>query len=140
MAGRIHPSAEVSAEATVGERISIWHWAQVREGARTGARCNIGKAVYVDTFVVIGDDCKIQNFATLYRGVTIGSRVFVGPHVCFTNDLYPRAVSPGWQVVASKVEDGASVGANATAVCGLTIGRTAMFAAGVRVTEGVPRP
>lgn len=138
MAGRIHPSAEVSAEATVGEGTSIWHWAQVREGARIGARCNIGKDVYVDTFVVIGDDCKIQNFATLYRGVTIGSRVFVGPHVCFTNDLYPRAVSPGWQVVATKVEDGASVGANATILCGLTIGRHAMVAAGAVVTKDVP--
>src|SRR5437773_8176792 len=135
MAGRIHPSAEVSAEANVGEGTSIWDWAQVREGARIGARCNIGKDVYVDTFVVIGDDCKIQNFATLYRGVTIGSRVFVGPHVCFTNDLYPRAVSPGWQVVATKVEAGASVGATAAAVCGLTLGRNAVVAAAAGVTR-----
>src|SRR5207249_8938182 len=138
MAGRIHPSAEVSAEATVGEGTSIWHWAQVREGARIGARCNIGKDVYVDTFVVIGDDCKIQNFATLYRGVQVGNRVFVGPHVCFTNDLYPRAVSPDWQVVPTSVEDGASIGANATILCGITIGRNAMVGAGAVVTKDVP--
>src|SRR5207244_10160712 len=88
--------------------------------------------------VVIVDDCKIQNFSALCRGVTIGSRVFVGPLVCFTNDLCPRAVSPGWQVVATKVEDGASVGANATVLCGLTIGRNAMVAAGAVVTKDVP--
>ena len=138
MAARIHPSADVSAQARVGEGSSVWHWAQVREGARIGLRCNIGKDVYVDTSVVIGNDCKIQNFATLYRGVTIGNRVFVGPHACFTNDLYPRAVSPDWQVVPTKVEDGASVGANATILCGLTIGRNAMVAAGAVVTKDVP--
>ena len=137
MAGRIHPSAEVSAEATVGEGTSIWHWAQVREGARIGARCNIGKDVYVDTFVVIGDDCKIQNFATLYRGVTIGSRVFVGPHVCFTNDLYPRTdrhvVYP-----RTRVEDFASIGSNATVVGGVTIHGHSIVGAGAVVTRDVP--
>src|SRR5437867_9427246 len=138
MAARIHPSADVSAQARVGEGSSVWHWAQVREGARIGLRCNIGKDVYIDTTVIIGNDCKIQNFATLYRGVTIGNRVFVGPHACFTNDLYPRAVSPDWQVVPTKVEDGASVGANATILCGLTIGRNAMVAAGAVVTKDVP--
>ena len=138
MPPRIHPTAEVSSEAVVGEGTSIWHWVQVRERARIGARCNIGKDVYVDTDVVVGDDCKIQNFATLYRGLTVGNRVFIGPHVCFTNDLYPRAVSPDWQVVPTKVEDGASIGANATILCGLTIGRNAMVAAGAVVTKDVP--
>ena len=130
MAARIHPTAEVSPQAVVGEGTSIWHWAQVREGARIGARCNIGKDVYIDTNVTVGDDCKIQNFATLYHGLTVGNRVFIGPHACFTNDLYPRAVSPDWQVVPTKVEDGASIGANATVLCGVTIGRNAMVAAG----------
>ena len=138
MGSRIHPTAEVSADASVGDGTSIWHWVQVREGARIGRRCTIGKDVYIDAAVVVGDECKIQNFATLYRGVTIGDRVFIGPHACFTNDAYPRAVSPDWKVVPTKVEDGASVGANATILCGLTIGRNAMVAAGAVVTKDVP--
>jgi len=138
MATRIHPTADVSSEASVGEGTSIWHWAQVREGARIGSNCNIGKDVYIDVDVIIGDRCKIQNFATLYRGVTLGSRVFVGPHACFTNDPYPRAVSPDWQVVPTKVEDGASVGANTTILCGITIGQNAMIAAGAVATKDVP--
>ena len=138
MGSRIHPTAEVSADAAVGDGTSIWHWVQVREGARIGRRCTIGKDVYIDAAVVVGDECKIQNFATLYRGVTLGDRVFIGPHACFTNDAYPRAVSPDWKVVPTKVEDGASVGANATILCGLTIGRNAMVAAGAVVTKDVP--
>ncbi len=138
MATRIHPTAEVSSRAIVGEGTSIWHGAQIREGARVGARCNIGKDVYIDMDVVVGDDCKIQNFATLYHGLTVGNRVFIGPHACFTNDLYPRSVSPDWQVVPTKVEDGASIGANATILCGVTIGRNAMVAAGAVVTKDVP--
>lgn len=138
MASRIHPSAEVSSEATIGEGTSIWHWVHVRERARIGRNCNIGKDVYIDADVVIGDDCKIQNFATLYRGLTVGRKVFIGPHVCFTNDAYPRALSPDWQVIPTMVEDGASIGANATILCGITIGRNAMVGAGAVVTRDVP--
>ena len=138
MSSRIHPTADISPNAQIGKDTSIWHWAQVREGARIGEQCNIGKDVYIDSAVVVGDDCKIQNFATLYRGVTIGNRVFVGPHACFTNDVYPRAVSPDWKIVPTKVEDGASIGANATILCGLTVRRFAMVAAGAVVTKDVP--
>lgn len=138
MATRIHPTADVSPEAVVGEGTSVWLWVHIREGARIGARCVLGKDVYVDKDVVVGDDCKIENFATLYHGLTIGNRVFVGPHACFTNDKYPRAVSPDWQVVPTQVDDGASIGANATVVCGVTVGRHAMVAAGAVVTKDVP--
>jgi len=138
MTARIHATAEVSPDASIGDGTAIWHWVQVREGARIGRRCKIGKDVYIDTAVVVGDDCKIQNFAMLYRGVTIGDRVFIGPHACFTNDLYPRASSSDWEIVPTKVEDGASVGANATILCGLTIGKNAMVAAGAVVTKDVP--
>jgi UDP-2-acetamido-3-amino-2,3-dideoxy-glucuronate N-acetyltransferase len=139
MAGvRVHETADVSPEAAIGEGTSVWHWVQIREGARVGRRCNIGKDVYIDAAVVVGDDCKIQNFATIYRGVTVGNRVFIGPHACFTNDMYPRALSPDWQVEQTKVEDGASIGANATIICGITIGRNAMVAAGAVVTKDVP--
>jgi len=138
MVARIHATADVSGEASVGDETHVWHWAQIREGARVGRHCTIGKDVYIDVGVSIGDNCKIQNFATLYRGVEVANRVFVGPHVCFTNDVYPRAVSPDWQVVATKVEDEASIGANATILCGITIGRCAMVAAGAVVTKDVP--
>jgi len=138
MSTRVHPTAEVSASALLGDGTQIWHWAQVREGARIGRDCRLGKDVYVDVDVVIGDECKIQNFAALYKGVTLGDRVFIGPHACFTNDPYPRAVSPKWQVVSTKVDDGASIGANATILCGITIGRDAMVAAGAVVTKDVP--
>ena len=138
MARQIHPSADVSPEAEIGDGTSIWHWAQVREGAHIGRNCNIGKDVYIDAGVVVGDLCKIQNFATLYKGLRVGNRVFIGPHACFTNDTYPRAVNPDWQVVPTTVEDGASIGANATILCGLTIGRNAMVAAGAVVTKNVP--
>lgn len=138
MAPRIHPTAEVSPQAAVGDGSSIWHWVQIRERARVGRNCTIGKDVYVDFDVVVGDDCKIENFATLYHGLTVGNRVFIGPHVCFTNDTYPRAVSPDWRAVPTHVEDGASIGANATILCGVTIGRNAMVAAGAVVTRDVP--
>src|SRR5438445_4768073 len=138
MSSRIHPTADISPEARIGKDTSIWHWAQVREGARIGDRCNIGKDVYIDSAVDVGDDCKIQNFATLYCGVTIGNRVFVGPHACFTNDLYPRAASPDWKIVPTRVEDGASIGANATILCGLTVRRFAMVAAGAVVRKDLP--
>ncbi len=138
MGRRIHPTSEVSPSAGIGDDTAIWHWAQVREGARIGRNCRIGKDVYVDVDVTIGDDCKIQNFASLYRGVAVADRVFIGPHVCFTNDRYPRAATSDWQVVPTVVQDGASIGANATILCGITIGRNAMVAAGAVVTKDVP--
>ena len=138
MSAQVHPTAEVSPRATIGEGTRVWHWSQIREGTRLGRNCVVGKDVYIDADVIVGDRCKIENFATLYRGVTIGDRVFVGPHACFTNDMYPRAVSPDWQVVPTKVEDGASIGANATVLCGITIGRNAMVAAGAVATKDVP--
>jgi len=138
MTSQVHSTAEVSPTASVGDGTRVWHWAQIREGARIGRKCILGKDVYVDTGVVVGDKCKIQNFATLYRGVTLGDGVFIGPHACFTNDPYPRAVSPDWQIVPTTVEDGASIGANATILCGITIERNAMVAAGAVVTKDVP--
>jgi UDP-2-acetamido-3-amino-2,3-dideoxy-glucuronate N-acetyltransferase len=139
MATRIHPTAEIAASAAIGEGTEVWHWAQIREGAVIGRNCRIGKDVYIDVDVLVGNDCKIQNFAALYRGVRIGDRVFIGPHACFTNDRYPRAVSPDWKVVSTEVADNASIGANSTILCGLEIGRSAMVAAGAVVTRDVPR-
>ncbi len=146
MSVRIHPTAEVSEGARVGEGTSIWHHAQVREGATIGQHCIIGKGVYVDTGVCVGDNVKIQNYVSLYDGVTVEDGVFVGPYVCFTNDLYPRAVNPDgslktaddWTLSQTSVRRGAALGANSTIVCGVTIGRWAMVGAGSVVTRDVP--
>src|SRR3990172_9030377 len=106
----IHPTAEVSPQASVGEGTRIWHWVQVREGARIGRDCRIGKDVYIDKDVVLGDGCKVENFATIYEGVTLGDRVFVGPHAVFTNDPYPRADPPDWAIVPTRGEGGGGGG------------------------------
>ena len=146
MSIRIHPTADVSPAAVIGDGTSIWHHAQVREEVRIGAGCIIGKGVYVDAGVVIGDHVKIQNYVSVYHGVTIEDGVFVGPHVCFTNDLRPRAVNPDlslkaaddWGLTPTRIRQGAALGANATIVCGVTVGAWAMVGSGSVVTRDVP--
>jgi len=134
----IHESAYVE-DAEIGDGTDIWHFVHVRKGAKIGKNCNIGKGVYVDLNVVIGDNCKIQNFATIYQGVTISNDVFIGPRVCFTNDVRPRAFMWGDnRLVKTVVKNGASIGANATIIAGVTIGEYAMVGAGSVVTKDVP--
>lgn len=135
---RIHPTAEVSDLADIGEGTNIWHQAQIRERVKIGKGCNIGKGVYVDFDVVIGEGCRVQNFVCIYHGVTIGNSVFLGPHCVFTNDLFPRASNPNFKVVKTIVEDGASVCTNATIICGKRIGSYSMIGAGSVVTKDVP--
>jgi acetyltransferase-like isoleucine patch superfamily enzyme len=142
----IHPTADVSSDARVGQGTRIWHEAQVREGASIGTQCTIGKGVYIDRDVVIGDRVKVQNRASIYRGVTIEDAVYVGPHVSFTNDRYPRAVNADgspqtdadWQLIPTLVREGASIGAGAVVLPGVTIGRWAMVGAGALVTRDLP--
>jgi UDP-2-acetamido-3-amino-2,3-dideoxy-glucuronate N-acetyltransferase len=134
----IDPTALVEDGAIVGRGTRIWHRSHVRTGSRIGAGCTIGFAVYVDTGVVIGDRCKIQNQVSLYRGVVLEDEVFVGPSVTFTNDRYPRADASAWEVVPTHVRRGASLGANATIVCGVEIGARSMVGAGAVVTDDVP--
>ena len=134
----IHESAYVE-DAEIGEGTKIWHFVHVRKGAKIGKNCNIGKGVYIDTKVEIGNNCKIQNFATLYQGLKVGNNVFIGPHACFTNDVYPRAEF--WdeeRLEKTLVKDGASIGANSTIIAGVTIGKYAMVGAGAVVTKDVP--
>jgi len=133
-----HPTAIVESDA-IGEGTRIWHFAHVREGSRVGRNCNLGKSVYIDIGADIGNNVKIQNFVSIYRGVTIEDDVFIGPSVTFTNDLYPRAfIWDEEHVVPTLVRRGASIGANATIICGITVGEYAMIGAGSVVTEDVP--
>jgi UDP-2-acetamido-3-amino-2,3-dideoxy-glucuronate N-acetyltransferase len=134
----IHPSANVSDKALIGDGTKVWINVQIRENVRIGAGCIISKDVYIDHAVRIGDRCKIQNSVSVYNGVSIGDDVFVGPNVSFTNDRVPRASNTNWRITETKVESGASLGANSTIVCGITIGEYAMVAAGSVVTRDVP--
>ncbi len=132
-----HPTAVVESDA-IGDGAQIWHFAHIREGAVLGTGCNVGKGVYVDTGVRIGNNVKVQNFVSIYRGVVIADDVFVGPSVTFTNDLYPRAfIWDDAKIVPTFVENGASIGANSTILCGITIGAYAMVGAGSTVTKDV---
>lgn len=133
-----HPTAVVESE-DIGEGTRIWHFAHVRQGSKIGKNCNVGKSVYVDTEAVIGDNVKIQNFVSVYKGVVIEDDVFVGPSATFTNDLYPRAfIWDEEHVVPTLVRRGASIGANSTVICGVTIGEYAMVGAGSVVSRNVP--
>jgi acetyltransferase-like isoleucine patch superfamily enzyme len=143
---RIHPTSDVSPKAEIGEGSSIWHEAQVREGAHLGRNCIVGKGAYIDFGVHIGDNVKIQNRVSIYHGVTIEDGVFVGPHVCLTNDRLPRAVNPDgspksaddWTVSPILVRKGAAIGAHSVVLPGITIGRWAMIGSGSVVTRDVP--
>ena len=142
----IHPTADVSPEARIGPGTRIWHEAQVRERAVVGADCVLGKGVYIDRDVVVGDGVKVQNRASLFHGLTVEDNVYIGPHVSFANDRYPRAVNPDgsprtdadWRETPTLVREGASIGAGAVVLPGVTIGRWAMVGAGAVVTRDVP--
>ncbi len=133
----IHNSANVSSEANIGEGTKIWINSQIREKSEVGNNCIISKDTYIDTEVKIGNNCKIQNSVSVYQGVTIEDDVFVGPDACFTNDKVPRAFDPEWKITPTLVKKGVSIGANATIICGITIGEYAMVAAGSVVTKDV---
>lgn len=143
---RVHPTAEVSDSATIGDGTSIWHQAQVRENAVIGDGCIIGKGAYIDAGVHIGENCKIQNYSCVYDGATLEDGVFIGPEVVFTNDRYPRAINPDgtlkgasdWEVGETLVKYGAAIGSRSVIVTGVTIGRWALVAAGSVVTKDVP--
>lgn len=134
----VHPTAEVSDEAKIGEGTKIWHHVHIREGAKIGKNCIIGQGAYIDHHVEIGDNVKIQNNVSVYYGVTIEDDVILAPSATLTNDLYPRSFSKDWKVAPSLIKRGASVGANATVVCGVTLGEYSMVAAGAVLTKSIP--
>ncbi len=133
----IHPTANVSEQAKIGDGTKIWINSQIREKSEIGENCIISKDTYIDTQVKIGNNCKIQNSVSVYHGVSIEDDVFVGPNACFTNDKVPRAFDYEWKITPTFVKKGASIGANATIVCGIILGEYCMVAAGSVVTKDV---
>jgi len=130
--------AEVSPKAVIGAGCRIWDWTKIREDVRIGDGVSIGQGCYIDHDVAIGDRCKIQNGVNVYHGVVIGTEVFIGPSVTFTNDRFPRADKERGQTWSTRVHDNASIGANATILCGIEIGKGAMVGAGSVVLADVP--
>ena len=133
----VHETAIVEDGVSIGSGTRVWHHCHVRGGAVIGQQCTLGKNVFIDAGVHLGSRVKVQNNVSVYAGVTLHDDVFVGPSVVFTNDLFPRAFSEHWSVVRTVVGKGASIGANATVVCGRDVGSYAMVGAGSVVTRAV---
>ena len=135
----IHPTAVVDAGAHIGQQTKVWHFCHIMSKARIGDRCNLGQNVFVANDVVIGNGVKIQNNVSVYRGVVLDDDVFVGPSAVFTNVSNPRAaIERKEEFKATRVGKGASIGANATIVCGVRLGTYCMIGAGAVVTRDVP--
>lgn len=135
----VHPSAVVDDGAQIGKDTHIWHFCHIRSSARVGDRCNIGQNVYIDADVEVGDGVKIQNNVSLFTGVVIENDAFVGPSVVFTNVINPRSfIERKSEFKSTRVRRGASIGANATILCGLEIGPYALVGAGAVVVRNVP--
>jgi UDP-2-acetamido-3-amino-2,3-dideoxy-glucuronate N-acetyltransferase len=137
----VHPSSYIDADVQIGEGTRIWHFCHVLSGSRIGERCNIGQNVVIGPHVSIGNNVKIQNNVSVYEGVTLEDDVFCGPSMVFTNVFTPRSAFPRRRSEDQRptlVQRGASIGANATLVCGITVGRHALIGAGAVVTRDVP--
>ena len=134
-----HPTATIDPGCSIGEGTSVWHYSHVMAGARIGARCSLGQNVFVARDVVVGDNVKIQNNVSIYEGVTLEDDVFCGPSMVFTNVINPRShVSRRHEYQKTLVRRGATIGANATVMCGHTIGEYAFIGAGAVVTGDAP--
>lgn len=134
----IHASAIVDAGAQLGEGTRVWHWVHISAGARIGRGCSFGQGVFVGNDVVVGDNVKVQNQVSIYDAVTLEDDVFCGPSMVFTNVINPRShVVRKHEYRRTLVRRGATIGANATIVCGVTIGRFAFIGAGAVITKDV---
>jgi len=134
----VHKTAFIEEGVEIGSGTKVWHGAHVRKNAKIGRNCVIGKNVFVDEGVRIGDNCKIQNNVNVYKGVTLEDNVFLGSNATTTNDKHPRAYREGgFKVVPTLIKKGASVGAGAVIVCGITLGEYCMVGASAVVTKDV---
>ncbi len=135
----VHPTAVIDPNCVIGEGTKIWHFSHIMSGATLGKQCNIGQNVVISPSVVLGNNVKVQNNVSIYTGVTCGNDVFLGPSCVFTNVINPRsAVNRKSEYALTHVGNGASIGANATIVCGHDIGEYAFIGAGAVVTKSVP--
>lgn len=136
----VHESSFVDDNVKIGKGTKIWHFCHIQSGAEIGENCSLGQNVNVSNNVKIGNGCKLQNNVSVYEGVTMEDYVFCGPSMVFTNDLTPRAKYPKGSAGYKKtlLRTGVTVGANATIVCGHTLGRWSMIASGAVVTKDVP--
>lgn len=136
----VHESSYIDNSVEIGENTKIWHFCHIQSGAKIGKNCSLGQNVNISNNVIIGNDVKIQNNVSVYEGVEMEDGVFCGPSCVFTNDLTPRARYPKGHenYKHTLIKEGASIGANATIICGNTVGRYAMIAAGAVVTKDIP--
>ena len=136
----IHESSYVDDDVVIGSGTKVWHFCHLQKGARIGEQCSLGQNVNISNHVIVGNGVKIQNNVSIYEGVELEDYVFCGPSMVFTNDLTPRATFPKGHENYGKtiVGKGASIGANATIVCGHNLGKYSMVAAGAVVTKDVP--
>jgi len=135
----IHPSSYIDDGAEIGSGTKIWHFCHVMRGAQIGANCSIGQNTFIASNTVIGDRAKVQNNVSIYEGVILEEDVFLGPSMVFTNVINPRShVNRRGEYQATRVKRGATIGANATIVCGITLGEYAFIGAGAVVTKDVP--
>lgn len=144
--GNVHATADVADSAVIADSARVWHYAQVRENASLGENVIVGRGAYVGTGVEVGDNCKIQNYALVYEPAKLARGVFIGPAVVLTNDHFPRAINADgtsksahdWEPVGVDIREGASIGASATCVAPVTIGRWALVGSGSVVVKDVP--
>ena len=144
--GYVHATADVAESATIANGAKIWHYAQVREHAQVGENVIVGRGAYIGTGVEVGDNCKIQNYALVYEPAKLARGVFIGPAVVLTNDHFPRAINADgtaksaddWHPVGVDIREGASIGASATCVAPVIIGRWALVGSGSVVVKDVP--
>ena len=132
-----HPQALVESE-DIGDGTRVWAFAHVMAGARIGRDCNVGEHCFIEKGAVLGDNVTIKNQVSIWAGLTIEAGAFIGPNASFTNDLRPRSRQPDWTLSETHVGAGATIGANATVLCGIAIGRFALVGAGAVVTADVP--
>jgi len=133
----VHPSSIVDDGAVIGAHTKIWHFCHVSGGCVIGEHCSFGQGVYIAPGVKVGNCVRVQNGVNLYAGVVLEDYCFVGPNAVFTNDKYPRACGP-WKCEPTILRRGASVGANATILCGVTLGEFSMVGCGSVVTKSIP--
>jgi len=134
----VDPTAIIDKKVSLGSCTKVWHFVHIMEDAKIGKKCVFADYVYVGKGVNIGNNVKLENRVTVYEGVTIEDNVFVGPHVTFTNDHYPRSFNTDWKILQTLVKEGSSIGAGTVIVCGTTIGEYSLVGAGSVVTKNIP--